>query len=159
MYGPRPWSFLIMHSCFFWDPAGLFLRLKKISEFFLRLKFFYRKILTIKIIKARFFWHVKKKFQKFLRVKILKPENFWLIKFIYGKIFWVHRCIFIGDSVISVTFFHDRARKFLRLKFYEPYFFICENFLVRFFLHMKINLQFFFSAKLFLPEIFPVENF
>ena len=144
MNGPRPWSFLIMHNCFFWDPAGLFLRVKKIQNFFCAWNFFCRKILTFKIIKARFFWHVKKNFQKFLRVKISKPENFWLIKFFYGKIFWVHRCIFVGDSVISVTFFHDRARKFLRLKFYEPYFFYLWKFFSPIFLaHENIFAIFF----------------
>ena len=121
----------------------------KIFQIFLCLKFFGPENFHVQNFWTTVFSKVKFFCRKFLRVKLSKPEKFWLMQFFYGKIFWAHTCIFVWDSVVSVTFFHDRMRKFLCSKFYEMYFFYQWKFLNQIFLHIKINLQFFFSAKLF----------
>jgi len=75
-----------MHSCFFLDTAGLFLKVKKISEFFVLEIFLAGKFLRSKFLKPGFLV-CEKKFRKFLGLEISKPENFWLIKFFYRKSF------------------------------------------------------------------------
>ena len=123
---------------FLGDPADFFV-CEKNSEFFLCLKLFDRKIYTFKVFEARFFCTWNYYCQKFLRVKIFESQNIFSSSNSFMEIFWFHTCIFVGDFMVSVTFFYDRARNFCAQNFMSCIFF-CENFLVRFFLHVKKNL-------------------